>query len=244
MSKAITITKEDLLHQIKLESKIPELISGIVARKIITSAAEQAGIQVETEELQHAADRIRLTNQLDTIDKTTAWLEKHGLSLDDFEEYIYINSIKKKLAQHLFADKVEAYFFQNQLDYAGAIIYEVVLDDEDLGLELFYAIIEGEMSFYDVAHQYIQQPELRHIGGYRGLVRRKDLKQSISAAVFAAQPPEIIEPIITNSEIHLILVEEIIQPQLDDQLRSQILTNLFSAWLNQQTAEVKIIQSL
>ncbi len=244
MHQVKLVLKEDILHQVKLELKIPELISGIVAHKIITSAAEKAGIKVETEELQQGADRIRLTNQLDSIDKTTAWLEKHGLSLDDFEENIYINSISNKLAQHLFADKVEAYFFEHQLDYTGAIIYEVVLDDEDLALELFYGIQEGEMSFYDVAHQYIQEPELRRTGGYRGIVRRQDLKSSISAAVFAAKPPEIIEPITTNSQVHLILVEEIIQPQLDDKLHSQILSDLFSVWLNQQIAEVKIIQRL
>lgn len=241
MSQAITITREDILHQVKLEWKIPELISGIVARKIITSAAEQAGIKVETEELQQAADRIRLMNQLNTIDQTTAWLKKHGLSLDDFEENIYINSIRNKLAQHLFADQVEAYFFSHQLDYTAAIIHEVIFDDEDLAIELFYAIQEGEISFYDVAHQYIQEPELRRTGGYRGIVRRQDMKRSISAAVFAAKPPEIIEPITTNSQVHLILVEEIIQPQLDDKLRSQILSDLFSVWLNQQIAEVKII---
>ncbi len=244
MSQAMTITGEDILHQVKLEWKIPELISGIVARKIITSAAEQAGIEVETEELQQEADRIRLTKQLDSIDKTTAWLEKHGLSLDDFEENIYISSISNKLAQHLFADKVEAYFFEHQLDYLGAIINEVVLDDEDLAIEIFYAIQEGEMSFYDVAHEYIQEPELRRTGGYRGIVHRQDMKRSISAAVFAAKPPEIIEPIITNSEVHLILVEEIIKPQLDDTLRSQIVDNLFSNWLNQQIAEVKTIRHL
>lgn len=127
------------------------------------------------------------------------------------------------------------------MDYTGAILHEVVLDDEDLALELFYSIQEGEMSFYDVAHQYIREPELRRTGGYRGIVRRRDLKRSISAAVFAAKPPEIIEPITTKSKTHLILVEEIIQPQLNDNLRSQIVDNLFSVWLNQQIAEVKII---
>jgi hypothetical protein len=47
-------------------------------------------------------------------------------------------------------------------------MYEIVLDDEDLAMELFYGIQEGEMSFYEVAHQYIQDMELRRKGGYRG----------------------------------------------------------------------------
>jgi len=34
-------------------------------------------------------------------------------------------------------------------------MYEVVLDDEDLAMELFYALQEGEISFPE-AYQYIQ----------------------------------------------------------------------------------------
>lgn len=46
--------------------------------------------------------------------------------------------------------------------------YEAELDDEDLVLELLYAIQEGEISFYNVACKYIQDTELavkENIGG-------------------------------------------------------------------------------
>jgi parvulin-like peptidyl-prolyl isomerase len=125
------------------------------------------------------------------------------------------------------------------LDYAGVVMYEVVLDDEDLAIELFYGIQEGEMSFYEVAHQYIQDTELRRKGGYRGIVRRKELKPEISAAVFAAKPPQVLKPIVTSSGVNLILVEEIIQPELDDKLSSQIMFNLFDEWLQQQIEQVE-----
>ena len=42
----------------------------------------------------------------------------------------------------MFADKIEPYFYENQLDYTAVVIYEVILDDEDLAMELFYAIQE------------------------------------------------------------------------------------------------------
>ena len=148
--------------------------------------------------------------------------------------------LSTKLITHLFADKVEPYFFENQLDYAGVVMYEVVLDDEDLAIELFYAIQEGEISFYDVAHKYIQDKELRRKGGYRGIVYRKELKPEISAAVFAAKPPQLLKPIVTSKGIHLILVEEIIQPQLDNVLRHKIGLDLFQQWLKPQIAQVEI----
>lgn len=244
MFQPITITNEDILAQVKLSCKIPEIIEEIVTRKVIANAATEAGIKVETEELQKAADQMRLMNKLDSADATWAWLEKHSLRIDDYEKIVYSTVISGKLAAHLFADKVEPYFFENQLDYAGVVMYEVVLDDEDLAIELFYAIKEGEMRFNDVAHKYIQDKELRRKGGYRGIVRRKDLKPEISINVFTATPPQVLKPIVGSKGVHLILVEEIIKPQLEPKLRIEIITGLFTEWVKQQVKQFQVFTQL
>lgn len=243
MSQAITISAQDILQQVKLSCQIPSIMEQIVTRKVVKDAAAEAGIKVETEELQQAADRIRLISKLKTADETWEWLNKNCLSLDDFEEMVYTNEISGKVAQHLFGDKVEPWFVEHQLDYAGAVIYEVVLDDEDLAMELFYALQEGEMSFFEIAQQYIQDTELRRRGGYRGIVRRTEMKPEISAAVFAAKSPQILKPIVSSKGVHLILVEEIILPELDDKLRYQILTDLFATWLKQQIQEFEVVKN-
>jgi parvulin-like peptidyl-prolyl isomerase len=244
MSKAITISSDDILHQVKLSCQIPEIVEQIVTRKVIADAAAEAGIKVETEELQKAADQFRLVNKLRSADETWAWLKKYGLSLDNFEELIYNNLSIDKVLKKLFAEKIDPYFCEHQLNYAGVVMYEVVLDDEDLALELFYAIQEGEMSFYDVAHQHIQDIELRRKGGYRGIVSRKYLKPEISAAVFTANPPQVLKPIVTSKGVHLILVEEIIQPELDDRLRQEIASDLWYEWLKQQIEQVEVVKYL
>ncbi|MGH8001594.1 MAG: peptidylprolyl isomerase, partial [Brasilonema sp.] len=194
------------------------------------------------EALQKTADNFRLINNLVSAEETLQWLQKHHLSIEDFEQILYTSLISEQMAKHLFADKVEPYFYENQLDYIGAVIYEVILDDEDLAIELFYTIKEAEMSFYDVAHTYIQDTELRRKCGYRGIVYRKDLKPEISAAVFAAKPPQVLKPIVTSSGIHLIFVEEILQSELDDKLRNKIVADFFSGWLKQQVEQMEIVQ--
>ncbi|BAY89416.1 MULTISPECIES: peptidylprolyl isomerase [unclassified Tolypothrix] len=244
MSQTITISNQDILHIVKQYRQIPDLIEKIITHKIIETTVSEIGIQVETEELQEAADNFRLMNALETSEDTWKWLDKHALSLDDFEELVYHNLLANKLAQHLFADKVEPYFFENQLEYAGAVIYEVILDDEDLAMELFYAIKEGETSFYDVAHQYTQDSELRRKCGYRGKVNRQDLKPEISAAVFAANSPQLLKPIITSKGVHLIMLEEIIQPELSEKLRYQIMSDFFVEWIKQQMNKFEIIKFL
>jgi parvulin-like peptidyl-prolyl isomerase len=244
MSDAIAINNQDILHYVKQTRQIPEIIKNIVTRKMIEKTTSNMGIKVETEELQKAADNFRFIHKLASSEDTWNWLGKYALSLDDFEELVYSELLTNKLIQHLFADKVEPYFFENQLNYTGAVIYEIVLDDEDLAMELFYAIKEGETSFYDVAHQYIQDIELRRKCGYLGQVKRRDIKPEISAAVFAAKSPQLLKPIITSKGVHLILLEEIISPELNDKLRDRIMSDFFDEWLMQQLEEIEVDKNL
>ncbi|MDF5715920.1 MAG: peptidylprolyl isomerase [Rhizonema sp. NSF051] len=242
MSKVLKVSSKDLIEQIKISCQMPKLIEGIATRKIITDAANKAGIKVEIEELQQTADNLRLAHKLIRAKDTWSWMEKHHLSLDDFEQVVYTNLLSNKLITHLFADRVETLLSEYQLDYAEAVTYEIIFDDEDLALELFDALKQGKISFLEVAHKHIQNPELRRKGGYQGILRYKDFKrQEIAIAVFNATPPQILKPIMTLEGVHLIWVEEVIQPKLDRRLRVKILEDLFTSWLQKQITELEII---
>lgn len=240
MSKTITITNEDILQQVKLSGKIPEILEEVTKQKILKNAADEIGLQIDEQELQKVADKFRLANQLQTVDNTYNWLKKQGLSLEDFENMLYQELISAKLQAHLFSGKLNSYFMENQLKYIEVILYEVIFEDEDLAMELFFSIQEGEISFYDVAHQYIQDQELRRKGGYCGRLKRQNLKPEISSAVFASNPPQLLKPIITSKGVHLILVEEIIQPQLNEEIGRQILSEMFDQWIQQQKNQTSI----
>jgi parvulin-like peptidyl-prolyl isomerase len=228
------ISPEDIFQHIKLSCQLPSIIEAIATRKVILSAAAEAGIQVEVTELQQAADAFRLEHRLQRSEDAWQWMQIHGLSLDEFEEMLGANVLAAKLASHLFADRVKPFFVERQLDYAQVIMYEIILEDEDLAMELFYAIEEEELNFFQVGHEYIQDPELRRTTGYRKPLRRSELKPEISAAVFAAKPPQLLKPIVTSNGAHLILVEEVIAPQLNQVLATQIMSELFAGWLKQQ----------
>lgn len=238
--KSINISIQDILNHLKLSSKIPRITKEIARRKIIELSAKKAGIKVEVAEIQQAADNFRIDNQLFNPQETWSWLEKHHLSLDDFESIVYANALAEKLAQNLFAKRVESWFYEHQLDYAGAVLYEVIFKEEDMAMELFCSLQEREICFHEVARKYIQQPSLRRAGGYLGIVRRSNLKPEISAAVFNASPPQILKPIKNHNGTHLIMVEEIIQPELDEELRANIISDLFKNWMKQQIKKLEI----
>jgi parvulin-like peptidyl-prolyl isomerase len=230
------ISDRDLIYEAKLKGKIPELMQGVARRQTIESQVHLAGIGPTVEDLQAAADRFRLVHQLESTEATKKWLDERFLSLDDFEDMITQNLLSQRLAEHLFGDRVEKLFYQNLLDYSAATIYEVILEDYDLAMEIYYSLQEGDLSFADVAQQYIAVPELRRRGGYVGKVVRKQLRPELAAAIFAIEQPQLLEPIVTAVGIHLIQVEEVIKPQLDEPLRQQILTELFDRWLAETIA--------
>ena len=244
MPQHLTISNSDIIRSLKLSCQIPDFLEAIAFNKIITEAAQEAGIQVEEEEIQKESEQLRLEHKLVKAKDTWNWLTKHHLSLNEFEELVHDKILYQKLANHLFSTQVERVFYEHQVDYVAAVTYEIIFDDRDLALELFYALEEGEVTFQQIARLYIPELELRRAGGYQGIRRRGEFRPEIAAAVFAATPPEIIKPITTPKGVYLILVEEIIQPKLDEQLRQTIITNLFIAWLKQQLEKTEIITHL
>ncbi|MCW5315412.1 peptidylprolyl isomerase [Nostoc sp. KVJ3] len=241
MMHSLTISTSDIIHSLKLSCQIPDVVEAIASQSIIVEAAQEAGITVTPEELQQEGDDLRFAKKLVRAKETWTWLEKHHLSVNEFEELAYNNILSRKLANHLFSPQVEKHFYERQLDYVAAVTYEVIFEDRDLALELFYALEEGEIDFPAIARLYIPNPELRRAYGYQGLRYRKDLRPEIAAAVFAAAPPEALKPITTPKGVHLIWVEEVIEPQLDEQLRQQIITESFSDWLRQQINAMRIV---
>ncbi|MBW4424103.1 MAG: peptidylprolyl isomerase [Nostoc desertorum CM1-VF14] len=244
MPHSLAISSSDIIHSLKLSCQIPNVVEAIAAQSIIIEAAKKLEIPVTPEELQQEGDRLRFAKKLVKAKETWTWLEKHHLSVNEFEELAYNNILSRKLANHLFSAQLEKHFYEHQLDYVAAVTYEVVFEDRDLALELFYALEEGEINFPEIARLYIPEPELRRAYGYQGLRYRKDFRPEIAAAVFAAVPPQSLKPITTPKGVHLIWVEEVIQPQLDEQLRQKIIAESFSDWLKQQINAIKIITQI
>ncbi|MEN9518383.1 MAG: hypothetical protein RLZZ381_971 [Cyanobacteriota bacterium] len=242
MSDIFQVSPAEIIHQLKISGQMSIVIEAIAVYRAIANTASEAEITVEIGELQQASNKFRAANQLELETDTWLWLQKQGMSLDDFEEMLRVTILSAKVSQHLFAEQVESYFANNYLNYAGVVMYEIVLDDEDLARELFFSLQEGELDFHTVAREYIQDEELRRVGGYRGLLRRSDLQPEISAVIFAAKPNRILKPIVTAKGVHLILVEEIVQPELNESLRKQIISDLFADWVKQQLEGIRLVE--
>ena len=240
MLKPIKINLSDALKRLRISCKLPLVLQETVRHQIIHNTAQAEGIVVSDLELQQAADDFRVRYNLYNPATTWEWLKTNHLTGDDFEQLICESIITSKLIKHLFEQQVEPYYYEHLLDYTQAVLYEIVFDDFDRAIEQFYAIEERETTFAEIARQYIQQPNLRRQYGYLGLRSRTSLNSAISAAVFASNPPQLLKPVIVDKNAHLLLVEEIIEPQLDEPLRNKILHQLFSDWLEKNLQQYSI----
>jgi parvulin-like peptidyl-prolyl isomerase len=234
MTKKLTISAEEVLQQVKFSGQLGAVKEAIALHRLIQTTAAERGIEVTPEEIQTCADEFRTANNLEQAEETLAWLQQRELGVEDFEAMIHLSVLQSKLAKHLFADQVDAYFAAHQLNYITVAIYEVVLEDEDVALELFYSLKEGETTFFEVAQQYVQDTELRRRGAYRGILKRADLSAEVSSAVFASTPPQLLKPILTANGIYLVYVDEIIQPELSKEIQSEIVFSLFFEWVKQK----------
>lgn len=224
MPRKITLTHLDLLQQAKYRYQLPDLIMAARQHKVLLSAAETEGIVISTEELQQSADRLRIEHRLMSAKETLSWLERYYFSIDDFENLAYITLLRSRLSDQMFSDRVLTHFSDRQLEYIQSTIYEIILPEHELAMELFYALQEQEIDFLSAFHQYVPQARSRS-------VRRRDLLPELSAIVFAAAPPTLLSPIRTPKGSHLIYVATIVPAELTDEMRSQIQAELFDQWL-------------
>jgi parvulin-like peptidyl-prolyl isomerase len=234
MSIDTNITTEDILEQLKISRKIPEIIEQILTRRIVKVEADKLGIKVDIPELQEAADLFRAKHRLISARITDKWLEINQLSLDEFETIVHLELLSDKLKQVILIDKVEQHFYQHQLDFDRVVISEIILSNKELATELYYAIREGEISFQDVASKYITDPELKRKGGYLGQITRKDLNPGLRSIFSVTTYPQVIKPIATAKGFHLVWVEDIVKATLDELTYQEIQSQLFKEFLNEK----------
>jgi parvulin-like peptidyl-prolyl isomerase len=231
------ISDEDILEQVKISRKMPEITEQIIINRIIRDEAEKAGIKVEVKELQEAADDFRARNKLIRAKTTQMWLEMNRLSLDEFENIIRLEILSNKLRDLVTVDKVEDYFYQHQLDFDRVVLREIILENKELATELYYSVREGELKFQEVADKYIKEVELRRKGGFLGSFRRKDLNPVLVSVFSITSYPQVVKPIPTALGFSLIWVEEIIKATLDDEVQKEIQSQLFKVFLISKISE-------
>ncbi|WP_250123360.1 peptidylprolyl isomerase [Chroococcidiopsis sp. CCMEE 29] len=226
----LSTAPNEIASFLRKNMQLKEVCQKILYQKIIEQAAQEMGLTVTPEEIQAEAER-RRKKHLEQAADTFAWLANQMSSIEDWEAGIRDRLLAQKVSQSLFGKEVEKFFTQNQADFDQVILYQIVVPYEKLAQQLFYQILEEEISFYEVAHLYDIDDSRRYHCGYEGKLYRWNLKPEIAAVVFGAGVGELVGPITTDQGVHLLTVEEFIPAELTSTRYQDILNRMFMQWL-------------
>ncbi|HEV3023173.1 MAG TPA: peptidylprolyl isomerase [Pirellulales bacterium] len=234
------LSLHDVLRGLHRHRHLLPLLKEAAAERVLLQHAAREELSVSDTELQQAADQFRHRHGLSGAEQTHRWLAREGLTIEDFEAGLERELLLAKLKQHLTGPQVANRFHARRDRYARAALRLIVVASEGIGRELLAQIIEEGQDFAALARKHSLHGPSRLAGGSLGVVARYDLPADAADAVFAASPGNVVGPLPGPDGFRLILVEELLPPELDDETQEVIRQELFDAWLNDRLREVRI----
>lgn len=208
-----------------------ELLPKFLEELAIDEAIEEYGCTAE--EKQKALLEICQRHQLTNLEEQQKWMDERGLQSQEVEVMATRPIRLQKFKEEKWGRKVRRYFMERKpgLDL---VIYSLIrTQDPGLAHELYYRILEGEITFEQCAASYSQGPEAR-TGGRLGPVPLNRPHPVISKLLSVSQPGQLWPP-RPLSDWHIIIrLEDIKSAQLDDQTRQALIDELYNAWLQER----------
>ncbi|MFZ5642841.1 MAG: peptidylprolyl isomerase [Bacillota bacterium] len=241
---AITVNGEevnlrDVLRWARFQNSFSAL-NQMLEYTLVIQEAKEMGISVTPEELQNKADDLRRSKELYNSSHTMKWLEDVGMSVDDFEEYARYRVLVDKLRETVSGDGNLEKYFRQSLAFDTAVIAHIVTGEEDAARELMSQVLEEGADFYTLARQYSIDQRTRMAGGYVGRVTRTSLTPEVTIAVFEAKEGAVVGPVKTDQGYHIIKVEELREPVLDEETTSLIKEILFRTWIANKLSKSQV----
>lgn len=242
--QGMTLTTQEVINFLRRDLRMKEIRRVILAQKIIDRTAEEAEIVVDTHEVQLELDRIRYEQRFDHPAQLLTWATSHLTTLSEVEKRIREKLIAKKLAYHLFLDRVHEQFQHGNADFEQLSIYEIRVPYETLAREIFYQIEEEEISFFEAAHIYDIDEARRLVCGFAGRQLRSQLTPELALNLRNAQVGQVVGPIqVASDRFVLLLVDDLTAPALTPEITDTLIDSMFQDWLQEKlSAYINLVQ--
>jgi len=176
-----------------------QVVQILVDNRVLELAADHAGIQVMSEEVDAAYHDILVSQsgqspkEVSNEELQTILEELYGSNQDELRQLIKVRLLEDKVK----SDLLEQVNFR-----------QILVSDERQAKDLIQQLQNGA-SFDDLAKQYSQHQESRDNGGEIGFVARgEQLPAEVESVVFSADPGLITTPVKSEFGYHVIEVLE------------------------------------
>lgn len=229
---------KDIIKHLNLTGRGNAIYAEIIKSRETVKKAESLSLTVSEDDLQKQIDNFRIVLGLHSAADTLEFLNRAGLTIEDLEAFcesaLLIEAVKNHLADEA---KIEAYFVNNRTEFDLARISIAMVRDENLANEIVLQVTEEDEDFHALARTYSVDESTKYAGGYVGFVSRGTFSAEIAAKVFNAVPGELLGPFVADGAFQLILVEELIKPELDGRLKELIKEKIFEGWISKFMGE-------
>jgi len=225
-------TAAEVVKYLNLSGQGSSIYAAMIRDREVVKKAEALSLSIPDEALQASVDQYRSSRGMYNVEETLESLQRSGLAIDDLEVFCEVSLLTQSLKHHL-ADTaaIEAYFVNNRARFDRARISILIVDKAPLADELAMQVTEDEADFHALARKHSIDLNTRFGGGYLGFVARNALSEALSAKVFNADAGQLLGPFEMNGNYQLVLVEEVVKPELDERIKAEIQEALFMEWL-------------
>lgn len=171
-------------------------------------------------------------------DDLTAWLERHHLTPEQFQELATRPLRIEKFKRSQWGHTLHSYFLKRGRQLDSAIYSLIRTKDAAVAQELYFRLLEGEQSFAELAREYSQGPEAR-TGGIVGPVEMGKLHPALVRHLGTSQPGQLLPPTRLEEWFVVVRLETIVRAQLDAPMQQRLLNELFEDWLTKQAAATR-----
>lgn len=223
------VTVRSLLRKLQVEGQLVPLLREAMVTEFLTGQARGAGIAATAEELQATADAFRRRHGLHSAAETRAWLERHHLSVLDFEANLERELHVAKLRDRVPAEKVEAAFAASPTDFDSIRVAQTVVPREDQARELVTQVQEDGREFADVVREH--GLALTHV-----MLHRRQVGDGLAKA----KPGQVVGPTATAEGFVLSRIEAVTPATLDAATRAMLGRELFDQWLASRLQDARL----
>src|SRR5262245_6017839 len=148
-----TLSLGDFLGAMKRSRRLRPLLLDAFVENYLVQRARRAGLTVNDQELQQAADNFRLKNGMASSEQTQQWFRREAISSDDFAAGLERDLLVDKLRHAISDPKLDEVFNANTARFARVRLKRILVMTEQEAREVVDTVTNGQASFEDVARQ-------------------------------------------------------------------------------------------
>jgi parvulin-like peptidyl-prolyl isomerase len=243
-----TLSLGDFLAAMKRSRRLRPMLLDAFVEHYLVNRARRAGLSVNDQELQQAADNFRLRNGMASSEQTTQWFNREAITAEDFAAGLERDLLVEKLRRTIAEPRVQDVFNANTARFARVRLKRILVGTEQEARTIIDEVANGRSTFEDQARQKSLDLVTKNSGGDSGIVRRVDLANPLGDAVFGAEVGKLVGPVQAGQGFLVFKVEEFLPAMLDEAIKNGLRKEIFDAWLRNELSrspiEFPLLQAL